>query len=74
MPLPNDDSRCEGELEEPAPDRESKMRTICHRRETCQRYLDIGTGGERTPYHPLLCSGRPGYLFYIPVIEERKDA
>jgi hypothetical protein len=62
MPLPNDYSRCEGE-----------HLTICIRREKCQRYLDRGTGGERTPHHKQLCAGWPGYQFYIPVIEV-KDA
>jgi hypothetical protein len=62
MPLPNDVSRCEGEY-----------LTICPRRENCRRYLDRGTGGERTPHHPHLCDGRPGYLFYIPVNEVKDD-
>ena len=62
MPLPNDYSRCKGE-----------HLTICTRRETCQRYLDRGTGGERTSHHPHLCDGLPGYQFYIPVIEVKDE-
>jgi hypothetical protein len=39
----------------------------------CQRYLDRGTGGFWTPYHHHLCDGDK-YLYYMPVMEERKDA
>ena len=49
MRLLNDDSRCLGSTEE------SGIYRICDRRQTCARYVQRNTGGERTPITNMIC-------------------
>jgi hypothetical protein len=62
MRLLNDDSRCLGSTEE------SGIYRICDRRQTCARYVQRNTGGERTPITNMICRGEVD-LF----IEERSN-
>lgn len=59
MTLPNDVARCLGE---------QKGIHTCTRRETCVRYVERNTGGERTPFNSCLCPGLDDYYqFFIPI-------
>ena len=50
MALLNDVARCQGDTHLP-----TTGRWICDRRETCARYVERNTGGERTPNFAYLC-------------------
>ena len=57
MSLPNDITRCMGLL--PAP---NGLTQRCSKRDTCQRYTERTTGGERTPTAQWLCPGLDGFF------------
>lgn len=57
--LLNDVCRCEGDMHLP-----TTGRWLCEKRESCARYVERNTGGERTPHGQYLCDD--GDMF-IPV-------
>jgi hypothetical protein len=64
MRLPNDVSRCMGELAGDERGRTKDVKDIfCPRRDTCARYVQRNTGGERTPYTSMIChDGLDAYI------------
>ena len=56
MTLAYDVTRCMGLM--PAP---NGLTQRCSKRDTCQRYTDRATGGDRTPVAQWLCPGHDDY-------------
>ena len=62
MTLPYDVCRCMGQAKEGGP---------CEKRDECARYLEMETGGHRTPYTASMCAWSDGeYEYFITVVEE----
>lgn len=67
--MPFDECRCRGETTISSSYYSETI--VCHKRETCQRYVDLNYLGERTPVVFFMCGSISGaYDFYKPEVKD----